>query len=155
MRKQLLAIRQSVADSSAGTVYVPLDGSAKVVLVDNSKSFADVPASDWASDAAAFVSSRELMSGDGSGDFSPNDSISREQLAVMFYRYADSPVGFGTTLNFSDAGSVSGCASEVIAWAVSVGVMNGKGGGILDPQSGATRAEAAQMLLNFVSASVK
>ncbi|MBD5153466.1 MAG: hypothetical protein HDT16_13740 [Oscillibacter sp.] len=207
-------IRQSVADPSAGTVYVPLDGSAKVVLVDNSKSFSDVSASDWASEAVAFVSSRELMSGDGSGDFSPNasmtrsmlavvlhnlennpsgsvsavfddvsddwyaeaiqwaagqqivtgyddgrfgpdDSISREQLAVMLYRYADSPMVSGTTLSFSDTGSISDYASEAIAWAVSVGVMNGKGSGILDPQGGATRAEVAQMLLNFVSASVK
>ena len=207
-------IRQSVADPVIGTVYVPLDGSAKVVLADNSKPFSDVPASDWASDAVAFVSSHELMSGDGSGGFDPNasmtrgmlavvlhnlennpsgstsavfddvsgdwyaeavqwaagqqivtgyddgrfgpdDSISREQLAVMLYRYAGSPAVSGAALNFSDAGSVSDYAREAIAWAVSVGVMNGKGNGVLDPLGGATRAEVAQMLLNFVSAGIR
>lgn len=203
-------IRQSVADASAGTVTVPLDGSARIVLVDNSKRFSDVSASSWASDAVAFVSSRELMNGAGEGAFTPNapmtrgmlavvlhnlegnpdgsvsaafsdvtggwyaeavswaagrniitgyaggefrpdGEITREQLAVMLYRYAGSPAVSGSSLPFSDAASVSGYAREAIAWASANGIMSGKGGGVLDPQGGATRAEVAQMLLNFVA----
>lgn len=204
-------IRMSVASSDGRSITVPLDGSATIVIVDNSVPLSDVPATSWAADAVAFVTSHELMKGTGNGAFEPaalmtrgmlatvlhnlannaaangsvsfsdvadsawyaeavawaatnhvingypdgrfgpNDPITREQLAVMLYRYAGSPPVSMNGLNFVDADKVSDYARQAIAWAVANGILNGKGNGVLDPQGTATRAEVAQMLLNFVS----
>ena len=95
-----------------------------------------------------------IVTGYPDGRFCPGDSITREQLAVMFYRYVGSPEVNADELNFVDVDQVSGYARQAIAWAVANGIMNGRGGGVLDPQGTATRAEVAQVLLNFVSSMV-
>jgi len=41
-------------------------------------------------------------------------------------------------------------AGKVNYWAVDNGIMNGKGGDILDPKGFATRAQVAQMLMNYM-----
>ena len=204
----LSTLRKSYA--SGQTMNVPLEGSAKVIFVDNGKSFADVPAGNWAANAVAFASGHELMNGvsassfspaepmtrgmlavvlhnlegnpgasysgsfgdvggndwyaqavqwaaDNSivtgvsdGVFAPNASITREQLVVMLYRYAGEPDASGTLTGFGDSANVSSWARQAMAWAVSSGIVGGSNGA-LNPQSGATRAEVAQMLMNFVT----
>ena len=54
--------------------------------------------------------------------------------------------GFGAAV----AGQVSHYAVDAMRWAVDKGVVTGKGGGILDPQGLATRAQTAQMIMNFM-----
>ena len=56
----------------------------------------------------------------------------------------------GGELHFSDAGQISGYASDALRWAVENGIMHGTGGGILAPQGLATRAQTAQMLKNLM-----
>ena len=68
-----------------GAVTIPLDGSAKLVIVDNSGYFADVPATSWAADAVAFASAHELFSGTSETTFSPDQSMSRGMLATVLY----------------------------------------------------------------------
>ena len=79
----------------------------------------------------------------------PNGSITREQLASMLYRYAGAPAAAGDLSAFSDAASVSEYAQTAMQWAVANGILSGKGNGVLDPKGNATRAEVAQMLMNF------
>ena len=79
----------------------------------------------------------------------PEGTITREQLAVMLYRYSDSPEVSDDALTFSDADAVSDWAVDGVRWAVSNGILSGKGNNTLDPQGNATRAEVAQMLYNF------
>ena len=81
--------------------------------------------------------------------FGPNNNITREQLAVMLYRYASSPAVTGSVTGFNDAGQISSYAKNAMAWATTNGVMNGKGDGRLDPKGLATRAEVAQMMQNY------
>ncbi len=207
-------IQKSVVEN--GAVSIPLDGPATVEIVDNSKAFADVAPTDWAADAVAFASARELFSGtsettfspeetmsrgmlatvlyrlegqpdqaltmedlghgysdvsseewyadgiawaaengivNGYGDdrFGPNDSVTREQFVVMLWRYAGSPEAKSDrALAFTDADQASAYALEALRWAVENGVLNGHGNGRLAPGGTATRAEAAQMLKNFM-----
>lgn len=79
----------------------------------------------------------------------PNGSITREQFATMLWRYAGSPAAGGSLTGFSDAGSVSGYATDAMRWAVSTGIIGGMGNGTLAPQGNATRAQVATMLMRF------
>ncbi len=112
--------------------------------------YGDVAEGAWYTEAIRWAASRGIIGGYGNGMFGPNDSITREQLAVMLWRYAGSPAATGKELHFTDADRASVYALEALRWAVENGVMSGKGGGILDPQGLATRAQVAQMVKNFM-----
>lgn len=79
----------------------------------------------------------------------PEAMVTREQLAVMLYRYAGCPEVQKNPLNFSDAAKLSPWASDAMLWATQNGIITGKNGGLLDPQGNATRAEVATMLMRM------
>lgn len=79
----------------------------------------------------------------------PNGNISREQLAVMLYRYAGSPTVSGDIGSFADAGQVSDYAVDAMRWAVGTGLISGTSNDILSPQGNATRAQVATILMRF------
>lgn len=82
---------------------------------------------------------------DGAG---PADGVTREQLAVMLWRDAESP-GAGADLNgFGDSGQVSGYARDAMRWAVSNGIIQGDGG-MLNPGGTASRAELAVIIARY------
>lgn len=88
---------------------------------------------------------------DGSG---LDQNLTREQLAVMLYRYAqykgyDVSAGEDANiLSYADAFDVSEYAIPAMQWACGAGVISGKDGA-LDPAGSATRAEVAAMLMRF------
>ena len=112
--------------------------------------FTDVAAGMWYTDAIAWAAEKGIASGYGDGRFGPDDDITREQLAVMLWHYAGSPASSVQELNFVDSGSASGFALDALRWAVENGILSGYGDGQLAPQGAATRAQAAQMLKNFM-----
>lgn len=118
--------------------------------VTGGEAFTDVSSGAWCAEAVAWTAERGVVSGYGGGLFGPDDPITREQLAVMLWRYAGSPAASGGELRFHDADQIEAHARDAMCWAVENGVMNGKGGGILAPKGLATRAQAAQMLKNFL-----
>lgn len=121
-----------------------------------SVTFPDVADNQWFTEAVEWCAANGIVTGYANGNFGPGDNITREQLAAMLQRYAkaqgqDTSAGADDVLKqFRDAGSISSYAVEPLGGAVSRGIMNGKGNGILDPRGLATRAEAAQMLMNFL-----
>lgn len=121
--------------------------------VTNTSVFDDVAAGMWYTNAIAWAAENGVVSGLGDGKFGPNNNITREQLAVMLFRYAGSPsaAGGGSLDRFADGSKASSYAQEALVWATGMGIMNGKGGGMLDPQGQATRAEVAQMLYNYLN----
>lgn len=80
----------------------------------------------------------------------PNGDITREQLAVMLWRYAGCPAADSEALNFTDADKASDYAMEALRWAAAKGILEGTGDGMLHPDGTATRAETAQILKNFI-----
>ena len=116
--------------------------------------FTDVAAGAWYADAVNWAAARGIVKGYDTGTFGPEDSVTREQLAAILYRYAQAK-GYDTTQGgmavreFSDSASISDWAQTAMSWAVNAQVLSGKGNGVLDPQGTATRAEVAQMLMNF------
>lgn len=116
--------------------------------VTGSSTFPDAAKGAWYSDAITWAAENGIVSGYNSGLFGPHDSVTREQLAVMLWRYAGSPAAGGQELRFPDADKASGYALEALRWAVENGILSGSGSGQLAPRGLATRAQAAQMLKN-------
>ena len=118
-----------------------------------STSFSDVGVNEWYTDAIQWVAENNIMSGYGNNQFGPMDNVTREQLALIFYNYtASKGISVTTTGDlsaFHDAQYTSDWAKEAISWAVGVGLLSGKGNGILDPTGTATRAEVVQILMNY------
>ena len=112
--------------------------------------FTDVPDREWYSNAVAWAAEKGVVSGYGNGLFGPVDNITREQLAVMLWRYAGSPAATNKELHFADMNEISSYALEALCWATENGIINGYGNGELAPKSEATRAQAAQMIKNFL-----
>ena len=83
-------------------------------------------------------------------------TLTREQLATMLYRYAQSK-GQGYTgawafqLDYPDADAVSDYAYEAMCWTTMHGIINGMGDGSLAPQGQATRAQVATILMRFIT----
>ena len=101
--------------------------------------------------AVAWGTEQGILNGYGGNLFGPDDPITREQLAAMLYRYAGNPAPDGTLESFSDAEASSQYALDALCWAVKNGIMNGKGGGILDPKGCAIRAATAAMLHRYLT----
>lgn len=85
----------------------------------------------------------------------PNGNITREQLATMLWRYAGSPAVEGSLDRFSDAGKVTGYATNAMRWAVENGLIGGMGDGTLNPQGNTTRAQLAVILMRYCENVVK
>ena len=130
-----------------------LEGSPAVT---GSSIFADVADTAWYAGAVAWANTSGIAGGYGGGLFGPNDPVTREQLAAILYRYAqykghDVAQGGMAIREFSDCGSISAYAVEAMTWAVDTGVVGGYEDKALRPRDGATRAQAAQMLMNFLA----
>ena len=103
----------------------------------------------WYTEAVAWGMENGVVMGYGNGDFGPEDPITREQLALMLYRYAKAEPAGDDLSAWADSSSVSVWARDAMAWAVEEGILTGKDGTRLDPAGKATRAEAAAMLMHF------
>ena len=116
--------------------------------------FTDVADGAWYADAVTWAASQGIVGGYGNGLFGPEDNITREQLASILYRYAqskgyDTSVGENTNiLSYTDALEISEYAIPAMQWACGAGIMEGNAG-YLTPQGDATRAQVATMLMRF------
>ena len=76
-------------------------------------------------------------------------SITREQLAAMLYRFEGSPAVSGNLNAYPDASTVSDWAVDALIWATQEEIVNGMNGYLM-PQTGATRAQLAAMLMRML-----
>ena len=118
--------------------------------------FTDVPGGEWFTDAVSWAAANSIVSGYSNGAFGPSDDITREQFILILYRYAQmkgydvSVSGTENLLGYADASQVSDYAREAMAWACEKGLISGTSQGTLSPTGGATRAEAAAILMRFL-----
>ena len=116
-------------------------------------SFPDVASGAWYADAAAWAQANQVITGYDNGAFGPDDPLTREQLTLILYNYARLK-GYkvsaqGDLSAFVDGHTTSSWAQESMTWAVGAGLLSGKGLGMLYPTGTATRAEVAQIMMNF------
>ncbi len=115
--------------------------------------FTDVEPGLWYSNAIGWGAANDIVNGYGDGRFGPNDQITREQMAAIFYRYAQYK-GYDVTARadlsgYADADQISEYAVEAMQWAVGVKLVNGLTADTLVPKGQATRAQVATMLMRF------
>lgn len=116
--------------------------------------YSDVPDYEWYYAAVLWAMENDIITG-YDGKFSPADPITREQMAVILYRYACfkglEVSGRDDLAAFSDGNATSEWALEQMQWAVKEGLLSGKGDGILDPLGTAARSEVAQIFMNYAT----
>ena len=118
--------------------------------------FTDVAENAYYAEAVAWASAQGIVGGYGNGCFGPDDAITRQQLAAIFFRYA----GFyGKNIvpralldDFNDGNSVAEYAVDAMQWAVATDLIKGDGG-CLNPNGFATRAQVATILERFCGTS--
>lgn len=117
--------------------------------------FTDVAQGDWYYNAVCWAYENHIVNGTSKTTYEPNAPVTREQMAKMLYAAAGSPeVAEGSLDSFVDASAVSDWAQTAMLWANQNKIINGsKDNGILrlNPQNGATRAEAATMMKSFAA----
>ena len=114
--------------------------------------FADVADGQWYTKAIVWAAENGIVKGVNETTFAPNDPITREQIAVILYRYAhEENTEDGKLTSFPDAKDISGYALEAMNWAVARGLINGSDGKLL-PQDTATRAQIAVILARYLNA---
>ncbi len=150
---QLFAPSSSMTRAMFATVLMRYEKAAGKEVDGYTNSFSDVASGSWYEKGVAWASGTGVVNGVGEGKFAPNANITREQLAVMMYRYADylklDTSAKASTLSFTDSADISDYAADALAWAYEKGIMTGKTGNRLDPKGYATRAEVAKVISSF------
>jgi hypothetical protein len=122
-------------------------------------SFNDVPESEWFSLGVNWAANSGIVSGYGDGRFGPHDSLTREQLAVALFNYANhiglATVERGDTTVFTDSRRISSWAGDAVRWAVGAGLLRGDDRSRLNPGSVASRAEVATTLMRLIGRLLK
>lgn len=132
------------------TILYRLEGSPAVT---GTNAFVDVPTGQWYTDAVNWAAANQIVKGTSATTFAPNDSITREQMAAILYRYAQYK-GYDVTKKadlsgYSDNGQVSAYAKDALAWANAAKLINGVTNTTLAPQGNATRAQVSAILHRF------
>ena len=129
-----------------------MEGEPKVASYWRKAAFEDVKSGSWYADAIAWAYAKEIVSGYSDTAFAPDQTVSREQMVTILYRYAkysgmDVSVGSKTgSLKYQDSAKVSSYAVVPMEWAVGKGAITPRSGDLLAPAAGASRTETAQAL---------
>ncbi|MBO4422784.1 MAG: S-layer homology domain-containing protein [Clostridia bacterium] len=138
-----------------GMLAVVMYRMAGSPAVSGENPFSDVASTAYYYNAVIWCSSNGIVNGYPDGTYLPNANITREQAAVLLYRYAQfrgydvSVSGSDPLSGFSDASSVSSWAAAAMRWAVKKGIINGTGNNMLNPQGEALRSHVAMIIKNF------
>lgn len=115
--------------------------------------FTDVPDGAWYTDAVVWGTRTGVVSGRGNGKFAPNASVTRQEAAQILYNYAGykeySTASNVSISRFDDDQNVSNWAIHAMQWAVGYSLMSGVGDNRLAPKGKATRAQLAQIMMQF------
>ena len=135
------------------TVLYRMAGSPEVTA---ENPFTDVPADTWYTDAVIWASENDITAGTSETTFSPTNSLTREQLATFFYRFADfenpDPIEItGDLTGFTDADQVASYATDAMKWAIGEGLISGTTETTLSPKATATRAQVATILMRYTA----
>ena len=124
-----------------------------------SAAFDDVAEGQWYADAVNWAAENGIVDGYGDGTYRPEESITREEMAVIMHRYAGYK-GYDVSASgdlsvFIDGSETSSWAVEAMEWATGAGLINGMGNNVLSPEGTTTRAQSAAILMRFCESIAK
>ncbi|MFI2858084.1 S-layer homology domain-containing protein [Paenibacillus sp. JSM ZJ436] len=119
--------------------------------------FRDVSTKHWYHDAVKAAAANGLVNGYRDGTFQPNQSITRQEMAVMIHRAMefagyDSIRDSSTAMIFSDRADIGSWATESVSLLAYMDMINGVGGNQFAPKGTATRAQSSAILHRMLSA---
>lgn len=137
------------------TVLAKLDGADLSGYTGSG--FTDVDMGKYYGAAAAWASENGIAAGHGNGLFAPEDSITREQMAVMLDNYIrirniKLAAARPEAVQYADDSQISSWARDAVYMMQAYGLMVGGSGNLFEPGNITTRAAAAQVFMNFVNA---
>ena len=134
----------------AAQLFYNLEGKPAVT---GDSTFTDVTSGHWAVDAITWAAQNDIVAGIGGGLYDPDSNVTREQFAVMLYKYARFKgydlTATGDLTQFPDMDAISGWAETALSWANGNGLINGHENGTIDPKGSTIRAQAASIMANF------
>ena len=134
----------------AAQLFYNLEGKPTVT---GDSTFTDVTSGHWAVDAITWAAQNDIVAGIGGNLYDPDSNVTREQFAVMLYKYARFKgydlTATGDLTQFPDAGSISSWAETALSWANGNDLINGHENGTIDPKGSTIRAQAASILAQF------
>lgn len=143
---------ENLSRAQFSTMLYRMAGSPQVSY---SPQFPDVADGQFYTSAVMWTAQTQIADGYENGSFGPTDNITREQMALMLFRYAKYR-GYDTSARtgldqFPDGGMVSSFAHDAVSWSVSEGIINGNGNGTLAPASPTDRAACATMVMRYLT----
>ena len=153
-KKKTFGINDKIKREDFVTILYSMQGKPDMSKAVNP--FSDTPAAPgYPRDGILWAHQQAISNGNADGSFGVGKPIQRQAVAVMLYKYAelcgyDLTATPGCLNGFSDVSTVQAWAKTYMEWAVTQGIMSGKGGNRLDPMGFTTRAECAVMIKKLV-----
>lgn len=124
--------------------------------VSGSSKFVDVADDAWYAPAVKWAAANGIVNGVDVDIYAPEKTLSRQEMAVILYRYTEKTGGdcsaSGDISVFDDSGDVADWAETAVKWAAGSGYLNGMGDGTLAPGSPVSRAQAAAIFMRYLKA---
>ena len=139
--------------TTRGMIVTILWGLENKPEATTSSSFSDVAAGEYYAKSVAWAEANGIVLGYDADTYGPDDTITREQLAAILYRYAkykSYDMAANDLSAFSDSANVSNYALPAMKWSVAEGIVSGTTNATLSPDRKATRAQVAVILTRFI-----
>lgn len=149
--KQIFGADGTMTRAMFVTVLSRLDGNDLSNYT--SSQFIDIDINSWYGKSVVWASDKGIVKGYDSSHFGPNDSITREQMAVMFdnyIKYKNITIEGVKKTDFNDSDNISKWAKSSVEKMYSYGLINGVGNNKFEPQRIADRASVATIFMNFI-----
>lgn len=132
-----------------------LDAKEDLSAYDTNSTFADVTNSFWGKKYINWGAAKGIIDGYPDGTFQPNRTVTRQEMAAILYRYIANYRGLSLTsvnaeIDFTDESDIGAWAINAVKSIQKAGIINGYADGTFSPLSGATRAESATMVANYL-----
>jgi hypothetical protein len=136
-------------------VILALDSGEDLSAYMNDNTFNDVIPDFWGKKYINWGATNGIVNGYDDGSFHPNSIISRQEMATILYRYIVTYQGLtlpevNAEIQFTDQFSIGSWALSSVKAIQKAGIINGYSDRSFSPLSGATRAESATMVANYL-----
>lgn len=136
-------------DSALGVVTFSTTHFSDYAVAYNKVLFSDISDTSWYSKAISFIAARDITTGTGNGNFSPDAKLTRGQFLVMLMKAYNLTPDVEISDNFSDAGNTY--YTEYLAKAKRMSISQGVGNNMFSPEKEITRQEMFALLYNMLN----